>query len=233
MFKALNFLQKEFSSEVEINRAGAEKWRHLKKDRHIVHSLTIRGHGETSPLLYQNAENLFASWDIISASLITFRDMNKFKQRHVSKEWIRGGCFGDINFVLKVPPQNILGAFTKDIWFPNHAGVNKNTREVINPNALTDAIFNGYGVRRQRLVSRYNNNIPSPSQLLSETKLYNEILLIGRSNINYHKGLPATNRIKVLGIYIAPADKSISADYRKYIPILKNNNPGVPVDYID
>lgn len=173
----------------------------------LVH--TVRDlHLNSSPLLSGRAESIFSNWDMISTSLVD--GDHPFSIR---THW------ANVGFILAVPAQNIIGTFEKDVSFPNHAGIDKQTNEVINSYALVDSYLNGinkqgkhprYGrpqvnERGQSFYQEKNTyrRVVSPEELLRHqcTSLHNEVLVVGRSHIRTHETLPATQPVNVVGLY--------------------------------
>ncbi len=187
-------------SKVEILR----RWEtnKLRPGRALIH--TIRECYETtSPLLNNPAEDLFKTWDIISASLFDASAMTALDILLPRRTL----AFGELGFVLDVPIQNILGTHHRDLAFPNHIGTEqdvsaKGGRRVTNSFALADAIFSGVNLRKKVVMPGGFNQIRTPEDLLVNTFRYNEVLLVGKEGINIYPGLPETGRIKVIEVCV-------------------------------
>jgi hypothetical protein len=227
-------------------KAKLLKWQNLKDGQVLVHTINPKYEG-SSPLFSKNASSVFSQWDVLSSSFIDLNKIKRFRGKQENYEKLRGweeisrstGLFFEIGFILDFAPQNILGTFDEDVWFPNHAGI-KNR----NSYALTDAIISGQGKRGGRHAwpserGESYNKIHSPEYLLKYSGGYehNEVLVICKPFINVYPGLPPTKPLKVKGILYAQKtvtghglfrDMDRKAKNRR-INILKNLNPGVPV----
>lgn len=130
-----------------------------------------------------------------------------------------------------------MGTFSGDVWFPNHAGVSNGM--VYNRFALADNIFAGRSKKKEIIAPGGYNQIQPPQKILKNTNYqwHNEILLIGRPDINTYQGLPPTREIKIAGIFVAPktirptrqATLEINERLYKLVERMKKCNPGVPV----
>lgn len=163
---------------------------------------------EQSELVNKPAKDVFANWDVFSASLIDMRHkpaqiINKPRNTHL---------FAEIGIVLNVPMQNILGTHASDVSFPNHIGTENELGFVrgtsrVDPSALSRAIFSG--TRKPVQQAKYgsvqggHNQIMSPTELISKTLGWNEVLIVGRPGVNIYQGLPATGNITAQGIIVA------------------------------
>ncbi|WP_065760186.1 hypothetical protein [Pseudomonas defluvii] len=158
---------------------------------------------KTSPLMTLPAEHVFATWDIISATLIDFNRVGIVDVLNPR----RRNSFQELGFILDVPIQNIVGMHHQDLWFPNHAGTVKDPgsaggRRVTDSNALTDALYKGIRVDGKQLMPKGFHQIRIPGDMLYHTRLYNEVLIVGRSGVNTYPGLPQTGRIKIREVAI-------------------------------
>jgi hypothetical protein len=140
---------------------------------------------------------------------------------------------------LDVAPQNIVGTHGKDVWFPNHAGVNKDG-DVVNSYALADAIFNGTTKKGGRLKGGFNQ-LMSPKKLLKESASHhNETLIVGKKDLNMHSDMKPTQAITVREILVARQtrfgggvfDRAADAQAKKTVAKLRALNPGIPVRVI-
>lgn len=198
-------------------RVNLEQWRNLANDndKKIIHTVRTESF-YSSELSKKPAEEAFKNWDVISCSLISVRKAIKAArdEDHDLRSWesveINTGLFFDIGLILSVPPQNILGTHTNDVWFPNHAGQNTG-----NTAALADAIFSGKGKPAGKHAWPANaghtyNHIRSPQDVLSRTSMnrHNEILVIGKDNINIYPGYPTTTNIRVTGLIFAQKSRT-------------------------
>lgn len=169
------------------------------KDRlALVHTLRYSRESDC-PFLSGRAEDIFATWDIISTSLVRIQS-----SMYERTQW------ADVGFILAAPAQNIIGAFHKDVWFPNHAG--KEGAVTVNSYALAEHYFKGISKSNNRRALRYLKtampektyaHLYDPKSLISKTSstLHNEVLVVGKRDVNTYEGHPPTDRIKVCGLY--------------------------------
>lgn len=186
----------------------------LKGSKFLVH--TIRDFAVQSPLLSQRAEELFSTWDVISSSVIGAGTYHR-------TQW------ADIGLILAVPPQNIIGTFHRDVWFPNHAGNTQGGHK--NTYALADSYFQGLNKKQQPINGATYAQLSTPDDIIKGTFSnhtgtggYNEILVVGRPNVRIYEGFGPTERVKVCGIYYHQAVKGSNSDIRtrdKNIMIIK------------
>lgn len=158
----------------------------LASAKFIVH--TIRDFQEESPLLTREAESLFSEWDVISTSLIKSGEYNK-------TQW------ADVGLILAVPPQNIISTFQRDVGFKNHAGVQSG--RVVNSYALADSYFRGEAKGGHKIPGGTYAVLDTPENILRTTPCgqHNEILIVGKSGVRIYEDFPATQKIRVCGIY--------------------------------
>lgn len=196
----------------------------------LIHTVRhVHTQANRSPLLNQDAESAFNSWDVISTSLIEYRS------KYIRSQW------ANVGLLLAVPPQNIIGTFSEDVSFQNHAGIKEN-----NSFALAESYFNGTPklfegkkakerfnyIREYLLPNKSYAHITTPENLMinSKHKRYNEVLVVGKSNVNIHAGFPPTGHITVCGIYhLTTFGNKTDPDDEKLIGQLKVLNPNVPV----
>ncbi|MGB7801752.1 hypothetical protein [Buttiauxella sp.] len=207
-----------------------------KKKQLIIH--TVSPENGVTPLLTRPAGDVFRTWDIISSSLIDLDQVRRGFRLSGFTVISQSGLFFEAGFILEVPVQNIMGTFSGDVWFPNHAGVNNG--QVVNRFALADDIFAGRSKKKEIIAPGGYNQIQPPDNILKKTNYqwHNEILLIGRPNINTYQGLPPTSNIKIKGIFVAPKlidgadrERHIQANKKLYqlVEKMKRCNPGVKV----
>ncbi|OKA28002.1 hypothetical protein BOH74_04125 [Pseudomonas versuta] len=143
---------------------------------------------------YEAFENAIANWDAISCSVI-------------DQSWRY--TFGGISFILEVPKQNVLLTNPVDLAFSNHMGTS------------SDPLYSNYssaersnrpfinGLLKNEVINRFDR-VQSPAQMLSKEKnfkavdtyYHNEVVAVGRGGVNIHPGLPATQKIKVVGVLL-------------------------------
>ncbi|MDD7995522.1 hypothetical protein [Kosakonia radicincitans] len=197
----------------------------------LIHTLRYVD-DNNSPFLSGRAEDIFATWDVISSSLIRLQS-----SLYDRNQW------ADVGLILAAPAQNIIGTFHKDVWFPNHAGNTETERR--NSYALAESYFKGLGKTNNPGVHRYLKtvmpertyaNMYDPESLIwkSDCKTHNEVLIVGKKDVNTYAGYPPTDRIKVCAIYFQynAGLKSALPQFRKnkeLIDKLKSYNPDLPV----
>lgn len=214
-----------------------KKWDARNKKRQLLIHTVSAAYG-SSPLMTQSAGNVFKTWDIISSSFIDVDAvLSGFRLGAGLTVRSQSGLFFEAGFILDVPVQNIMGTFSGDVWFPNHAGVNNGM--VHDRFALADNIFAGRSKKKEIIAPGGYNQIQPPEKILKKTNYqwHNEILLIGRPGINTYQGLPPTREIKIAGIFVAPktigasshATKELNVKLYRLVERMKKCNPGVPV----
>lgn len=198
----------------------------------LIH--TIRNiKDDNSPFFNGRAEDIIATWDIVSSSLIRMQS-----SCYDRSQW------ADVGFILAAPPQNIIGTFHKDVWFPNHAG--NQSWENKNSYSLSDRYFLGINksynnakVRKyikSAMPDQTYASMMSPERLISESDgvYHNEVLIVGKKDINTYADFPPTDRVKVCGIYFyyERGQNHKLPQYqqnRELIEKLKQHNPDLPV----
>jgi hypothetical protein len=214
-----------------------KKWDARNKKRQLLIHTVSAAYG-SSPLMTQPAREVFKTWDIISSSFIDVDAVLRgFRLGVGLNVRSQSGLFFEAGFILDVPVQNIMGTFSGDVWFPNHAGVDNGM--VHDRFALADNIFAGRSKKREIIAPGGYNQIQPPEKILKNTNYqwHNEILLIGRPDINTYQGLPPTREIKIAGIFVAPktirptqiATREINEKLYRLVERMKRCNPGVPV----
>jgi len=194
-----------------------------------------------------------AFYDIVGSSsgaiftLESDPDVRKESQYFSSSEKI---TYGEIAFVLEISPSNIIGTFSHDVWFDNHAGIRKVPEELqyllSNKGALASAIFNG--------ISKDNKAVNLPRgtylqvrpylEILDEQRRkkaeHNEVIITGREGVYIHPGRPPSKAVNVKEILILPTG---DVRWKNGVPILNDNlqaaldavtlhNPGLPISFI-
>jgi len=181
----------------------------LGASRALVHTLRYKylmGVGtDLSPLLSRPAEEVFKTWDVISASLV---DLGRMQGASADSD-AETMAFGELALVLDVPIQNILGTHAYDVSFPNHIGTQpgrNGSTQVTNSYALVDAIYSGVTKSPGKKVAGGFNQLCTPMELLGRTARvmsnHNEVLLVGRPHINIYQGLGVTSPIKVREVWV-------------------------------
>jgi hypothetical protein len=114
----------------------------------------------------------------------------------MGKQWKPLGTFAAIGLMVEVPPENILGTFRGDVFFPTHETGEKNkfARSVLSGRS---AYKDGLLGRRVYIKGGYNR-IETPEWVASKIYLYSEVLVVGRPGFKLHYAM--TKPVKVLGI---------------------------------
>ena len=231
------FGKKQLKSPDADKVKALKKWDARDKKRQLlIH--TVSANYVNTPLLMKPGRDVFKTWDIISSSFIDLDNvLAGFRLGAGLTVRSQSGLFFEAGFILDVPVQNIMGTFSGDVWFPNHAGVSNGM--VYNRFALADNIFAGRSKKKEIIAPGGYNQIQPPQKILKNTNYqwHNEILLIGRPDINTYQGLPPTREIKIAGIFVAPktirptrrATLEINERLYKLVERMKKCNPGVPV----
>ncbi|EKN4037466.1 hypothetical protein NUF46_003785 [Yersinia enterocolitica] len=185
---------------------------HHKKQKVLIH--TIR-HKE-SEFYLRNAESVLKSWDVVSASLITFGSRDR-------AQW------ADVGLLLAVPPQNIIGTYPCDISFPNNIGNEPNTPR--KPMELMSRYFytyqaGGWGYDTFSVLISPNDKLMASGHSLHG---HNEVVSVCKPHINTYEGRPPTQPIQVCGIYIHPNNSIITDEIISITSKLKAMNPDLPV----
>jgi hypothetical protein len=228
-----------------------ERWRDIGTNRKLIHTVNNK-YLKKSKLVEINAEHVFNSWDVISCSLVDIKKMRKHaRDNHelasYEHEDIETGLWFELGFVLDVPPQNILGTHSRDVWFPNHAGMGARWDAGKNgPRtwALVDAILSGRGLPGGEhawpaKTGHSYNRIRTPDDILhhSDMSKHNEILVIGKSDINIYSGFKPTGKIKVSAIIVAAQyrtghalfSRALDDERLRNLNKLRRVNPTLPV----
>lgn len=198
-------------SSKEINVLKRWDYENLSEYGFIIHAVRYN----TGELFQRPAEEVFATWDIMSCSLI---DATLCLQ-----------SIDATGFILKVPKQNILGTHKHDIWFPNHKGKEANARyasKTERNGSLVKSLHSG--------INKKGINIGNFRQLLMPGDLingqmacgakYNEILIAGRPFVNVYAGLPATRKIKVIGVFNFASSNKLASNQVFNSLAMKNPN---------
>lgn len=197
-----------FKNEKELQNT-LSKWNNLSPNQHLIHTLNHKGFFNSN-LSTSRVDDVFKTWDVISTSFVDLNTISSSSEKLAGwdKKNRNTGLWFEVGLILAVPAQNILGTHSRDVWFPNHAGVTNGRTK--NSYALSDAIFSGKGKNGGQhawpSASGQNyNTIKSPDEILkaTNTKYHNEILVIGKGNIMTYPGFPATRPVRLIGIIIA------------------------------
>lgn len=185
----------KFSLDPNVNRKLCT-WENItKRGLWLVHAVTLEKF-HFGDLSRMKAEDALRRWDVFSTSLITLKGSPCSGYSEKSKPGWGVQLAGGVGLLLEVPPQNILGAFRKDVWFPTHA--NTTSYE------LASRMFSGQGKCGYKLKGGYRQ-IATPEALVNSGDPYNEVLVVGRTGANAH--FTHTGEVKVAGIVYSEHSK--------------------------
>lgn len=155
----------------------------------LVHTLRNTVLRAGSDLLQNSAARVMSDWDIISTSVV---EVNSHNRTH----------WGDVGFILAVPPQNIIGTFERDVSFPNHIGNERTNRG--DTYLLVDHYLKGINKSGRTIAENTYAKLQKPRQIVETTSSpsWNEVLVVGRRDINIYQGFGATKPVEVVGIYV-------------------------------
>lgn len=201
---------------------------------------------ERIKVLKTNFENQIRTWDIVSTSLLSNKSFERDK---------KNATIGVIGYVLNVPPQNILATNETDAWIENHIGregsspsgkisnaseLAKHLQERSNvpkkgykhTSSHIDAL-NNKKVAPPRL--RTSNYLLTPAELSAKTINYNEVLVIGRPDVNIHEGMPRTAEVTVAAIILIKRKipQNFSGQYVELAKAMSAANNNVPILYVN
>ncbi|MCL8308129.1 MULTISPECIES: hypothetical protein [Pseudomonas] len=177
-----------FSLDPHIDRT-LRTWEDINEHGlYLVHAVNLQKYhwGDLSKM---RAEDALKQWDVFSTSLIAVDKADLSWHPEADKPGWGTQLATGVGLLLEVPPQNILGAFKRDVWFPTHAN---DTRY-----EFAQRILSGEGKRGYQVKGGYNKVIP-PVALLNSGDTYNEVLVVGRPGTSVH--FTPTANVKVLGI---------------------------------
>ncbi|MBF8731444.1 hypothetical protein IRZ59_13480 [Pseudomonas guariconensis] len=166
------------------------EWANLSaKGLCLVHAIRT-DHGLSSELTRRPAEEVFQRWDVFSTSLIVCPSGKAGNQRTPL------GTFAAIGLILEVPPENILGTFRGDVYFPTHETGEKNkfARSVLSGRSA----YKDKPLGRRVYIKGGYNRIETPEWVASKIYIYSEVLVVGRPGFKLHYAM--TKPIKVVGI---------------------------------
>ena len=241
------------------NHQALSSWKKLPRDLCLVHTLKYKEH-TNSELLGESAEKCFSEWDAISTSLLSRGDYIKSTKLDVQNLITSGKfvtkasplTFGEIAFVLDVPPSNIIGTFPYDVWFNNHAGMKANaaaTQSIEDKGALSNAIIKGI----PKSCAPFDLQLPKGTYLDVQHHLvilreqrknapphHSEIIITGKEGVYIHAGMPKTAPVRVKEILVMPSDQVewrdgqpiIQDDLAYTLRILKLLNHNIPINFL-
>lgn len=207
----------------------------------LVHTLNT-GHTD-SELLNKSANSLLPTWRMISSSLV---DLSTWNGDRIT--------YGEILFVLKGLPSNLIKTAAEDIVFRNHDSeeFKKLTElDILEPNQIQVGSQSA-----GRKTFRGAAGIYSTTQLLETTarnsreqmtgygsgKKYNEVIVTGQGGFDIHKNGILSTPLEVSEIIILPDPKEsvkwngsppagLKGKLNKYVDRVKNANPGLKLTY--
>ena len=226
-YKVIGGLFNSNSTPTLFNPVHLNQWRNLVPERELIHVVQTR-YLNSSPLFHGRAQDVFKTWDIISASLVDARliTTGAGAERYT-------GLGGAVGLMLQAAPQNILGTHPHDVSFPNHAkGWN-----------LVDDFLAGRSKNHENpLKHPHYNRLMTPDELLRQrphgmystafgTPDYNEVLIAAKANVRTYEGYPATDYLTVKGVVLIPGAGTGVATDREMTAAkqLKEVNPELPV----
>ncbi|MBF8756175.1 hypothetical protein [Pseudomonas guariconensis] len=212
-----------FSLDPHVDRT-LYTWEDInERGLYLVHAVSLQKYhwGDLSKM---PAEEALKNWDVFSTSLIAVDKANFSWHPEAGQPGWATQLATRVGLLLEVPPQNILGAFNRDVWFPTHAN---DTRY-----ELAQRILSGEGKRGYKVKGGYQKIVP-PTALLSSGGAYNEVLVVGRPGTCIH--FSPTGNVKVLGIaysfYNSRGTRHEREDWA-LISKLKRKNPGLKVEVV-
>lgn len=203
------------------NTLGA--WENIaERGFYLVHALTLEKF-EDGDLSKMKAEDALKRWDVFSTSLIAVKKTPTGLNGLGEPGWGTQLACG-VGLLLEVPPQNILGAFRKDVWFPTHAPTTNYE--------FSKRILSGKGKAGFRVKGGYNQILP-PESLVHKGDPYNEVLVVGRPGTRVH--FAQTGETKVVGIiYSQHSQMGNGFELANWnlIHKLQSRNPGLEVEVV-
>ena len=203
-------------------------WDDLAPTHKLVHMVRWN----SGQLLSDSAEKVFSQWDVFSTSLVDLQKLEApnaagFAKRHT-------GAIGEVGFVLKVAPQNIVGVHERDISFEAHVGMwtdpSNWQRTVDAPYGLVDYIKNSDDPDRPTR----SNTLMTPKQVLEKTRYpfnysHNEILVAGRAGLSLYQDLKPTRSIEIESIIVMPYEGGNNPEMDRFVERVSRLNPTVGV----
>lgn len=177
--------------------------------RFLVHTARLSDLREHRGIFSHDAPGVLADTDAICTSL--FSDEKPFAYR-------------DFGIVLRVPAQNVLCAFHRDINSNLSAGALAHrpplgeTEEQV-WSYLSRLPAHERNALLARNIARFAKYLYTPDQVLADTRdRHNEVVVATRPGVNIHPGFPATGQLEIAA-YFALIDepdpavaRSVSAD---------------------
>lgn len=214
-----------YSTDPQIEKKLSEWTKLSAQGLRLVHAISTDQY-RSSVLTRMPADEVFKTWDVFSTSLVV----------HPTTEagWHRKPLemFAAVALVLKVPPENILGTFNGDVFFPTHetAENNRFARSVLSGRSVYK---NGVFGRRHYIKGGYNR-IETPEWVASRTYTYNEVLVVGKPGFKLHYAV--TKPIKVTGILCCHncrmSERDLPWERAALLRALREVNHHLPVNFV-
>ncbi len=196
----------------------------------LVHTLCLSGF-RAGALSVAKAQDVFKTWDVISTSLVIRRRV--WAQSFIRRN--RAGfvqissqptpMFHSVGFILDVPPENILGTFSRDVLFPTHASPEGYE--------FSDTVLHGF--EHNTMWAGGFRHIEPPFEILHHTRSqgpfsdYNEVLVVTRPCAKIHFSM--TKEVKVTGILYSPSNRGADpADDITLLHALLALNPELDIE---
>ncbi len=199
-----------YSFDEQVERDLREWGRLSEYGLCLVHTLCLNRF-QAGALSAGRAQDVFRSWDVISTSLVIRRRLwahsmmrrNRAGFVQISSQ-VTPMCHS-VGFILDVPPENILGTFSRDVLFPTHASADGYE--------FSDAVLNGF--EQNMMWAGGFRHIEPPFEILHHTRGhgvfsdYNEILVVTRPCAKIH--FTMTKEVGVTGILYSPDNRGADA----------------------
>jgi hypothetical protein len=217
-----------FDKKVEKN---LQKWGRISEmGLCLVHAVGDHALAD-SELFKGRAQNILSGWDVISTSLIRRRRpwaQVQIRNRNPKIAKLSNkppGMYANVALILQVPPENILGTFPTDVFFPTH--------EPAKDYRFASAVLGNRRAARPVLGGAYTQ-IESPRRILEKTGKeipgvkYNEILVVTRPHVRVH--FSETKKVEVKGIIYTQGSCGFSPSDAEVLQRLCELNPNLPVE---
>lgn len=195
---------------------------------HAVGEHALYGSG----LFQGRAQEILSGWDVISTSLIrrtrTWTQVNIRSQNpKISRLPMRPmRMYANVALILQVPPENILGTFPEDVYFPTH--------EPAKDYKFAQAILGDGSTTTHPVMGGAFTKIESPLTIMEKTSRgkpkenYNEILVVTRPHVRVH--FSETKKVEVKGIIYTAGSTGLSRSDAEVLQRLRELNPDLPVE---
>lgn len=217
-----------FDKKVEKN---LQKWGRISEmGLCLVHA--VGEHAlDDSELFQGRAQHVLSGWDVISTSLIgRRRPWAQVQIRNRDPKIARllrkpPTMYANVALILQVPPENILGTFPTDVFFPTH--------EPAKDYRFASAVLGDRSTARPVLGGAYTQ-IESPRRIMERTgkempgTKYNEILVVTRPHVRVH--FSETKNVEVKAIIYTQGSCGLSPSEAEVLQRLRELNPDLPVE---